>query len=177
MNMIDVYNIIGISVFAVLGFRDGFSKKIFGFFGIWGGLIMSIKFMIPMSDFLVEGLALDVETAVVLAFIIIFVCSVIIVNLIYRWFGRSGSDTLNIRNRIAGAFLGCCQGLITVSLVLIMLSIFEIPANEDKKSSLTYGKLLPLAPLVFDYSTRWMPTSTAFSDVMKSRIEKFTLPH
>lgn len=174
--MIDIYVIIGISLFVVLGFRDGFSKKIFGFFGIWGGLILSIKFIEPTSDFLIQSLSLDIETAVALGLFIIFVLSILLVNLVYRWFGRSESDTLNIRNRIAGCVLGFCQGLITVSLVLIILSIFDTPDEGDKKSSLLYGKMVRVAPLVFDYSTRWMPTSQAFIDVMKSRIEKFGIP-
>jgi len=174
--MIDIYIIIGIALFVVLGFRDGLSKKIFGFLGIWGGLILSIKFVGPVSDELAQILSLDTDTAVVVAFFAMFILCVVITNIIYRWFGSSGNDTLNIRNRIAGSVLGGGQGLITVSIILIMLSIFDTPSEDDKKSSLLYAKTAHIAPLVFDFSTKWMPTSTAFNDVIKSRIEKFTIP-
>ncbi len=176
MVMIDISIVVGIMLFVLLGFRDGFFKKIFGFLGIWGGFILAIKYMNPLSDYAVQWLDFSTEVAVVCSFFAIFLFSVVAVNVIYRWFGRSASDTMNIRNRIAGAFLGCGQGLVTVSIVLIMLSIFDTPAEEDKKSSVLYDKVLRIAPTVFDYSTRWMPTSTAFFDVIKSKIEKFNMP-
>ena len=174
--MVDLCIIIGISLFIVIGFRDGFSKKVFGFFGIWGGLIAAIKLVNPIADLLIQSITLDVETAVAVAIVSIFILSVILVNIIFRWFGRSGSDTLNIRNRIAGSVLGCCQGLIAVSVVLVLLSIFDSPSEEDKKGSVLYGKMIRVAPLVFDYSTRWMPNSASFYETMRSKIEKLNIP-
>ena len=176
MTMTDICTIVGLSLFVLLGFRDGFFKKIFGIFGIWGGLILAIKYMNPLSDNLTPWLDFSNEVAVVLAFSVIFLFSVIAVNVIYRSFGRSSSDTLDIRTRIAGAVLGFGQGLVTVSLVLIMLSIFETPGEDERKSSFIYDKMLKVAPAVFDVSTRWMSTRTTFLDVVRSKIETFTLP-
>jgi membrane protein required for colicin V production len=176
MAVIDISIEIGLLLFGVLGFRDGFFKKLFGFFGIWGGLILAIKYMNPLSEILSQWLDLSTEMGVVTSFFLIFLFSVLVVNIIYRWFGSSASDTMNMKNRIAGCVLGFGQGVITASLVLIMLSIFDMPSQEDRQTSLLYGKIVGVAPIVFDYSTRWMPTSTAFFDVVKTRIETFRAP-
>jgi uncharacterized membrane protein required for colicin V production len=174
--MLDIYIIIGVSVFIVIAFRDGFSKKIFGFFGVWGGLIGAIKLAGFTTDLLMQSLSLDVESAVAISIAGIFVLSIVIVNVIFRWFGKTGDDTISIRNRIAGSVLGACQGLMAVSLVLVLLSLFDSPSEEDKQGSVLYSKMVHLAPLVYDYSTRWMPESKSFNDEMTSKIEKFRIP-
>ena len=174
--MLDIYCIIGIAVFIVIGFRDGFSKKIFGFFGVWGGLIAAIKLLAPVSEFLGQWMTLDNESAVALTITFIFVLSMILVNIVFRWFGKTGDETLSIRHRIAGSVLGACQGVMAVSLVLVVLGLLDIPSEEDRKGSVLYGKMVHLSPLVYDYSTRWIPDSKSFNDEMTSKIEKFTLP-
>lgn len=177
MNTTDILIIIGISFFVVVGFRDGFFKKVFGFFGFWGGLIAAIKFMDPVSELLRGWIDLSIEVAVIIAFFVIFLFCVVLVNLLYRWWGKSGSETLAIRTRIWGSALGLCQGLLVVSLVLLMFSIFDSPSEEEQKASLLYKKTIGIAPFVFDYSTRWMPSSKAFFEEVKSKIETFKAPH
>lgn len=176
MVLVDIYIIVGVLLFGLLGFRDGFFKKIFGTIGIWGGLIAAVNYMNPLSDQVAQWLDFSTELAVVMSFLIIFLCSVLAVNLVYRWFGRSASDTMGIRTRLAGAVLGCGQGLVTVSLVLIMLSIFDTPDEQEKTSSVLYTKMLKVAPVVFDFSTRWMATSTTFLEVLRAKIDKFNMP-
>lgn len=177
MNSLDIFVIIGIALFFVLGFRDGFSKKIFGFCGIWGGLIASIKLLDPVCEVLRQWLDFSPEVSVVVAFFVIFFICVLGVNILYRWFGKSASDTISIRMRIFGGILGLGQGVVTVSLILLMLSLFDSPSDEDKKSSVLYKKTIGIAPFVFDYSTRWLPSSKAFFDEIKAKIETFNVPH
>ena len=176
MSAIDIYILVGILAFGLLGFRDGFFKKIFGIFGMWGGLILAVKLMNPVSDNVMQLIDVSSETAVVCSFVFIFLMTILAVNLFYRWFGRSADDTMSIRTRIMGTILGFSQGVVSVSLFLIMLSIYDVPTEQDKSASLVYDDVIRVAPIVFDYSTRWMPTSAAFFDVLKTRIEKFTIP-
>ncbi len=175
--MVDIGIIVGISLFIVIGFRDGFSKKVFGFFGVWGGLIAAIKLMGPAADIVSSMATFDVETAVTIAILTIFVLCVILMNIFFRWFGRTGDETLTIRNRLLGSLLGACQGLIAVSTLLIILTIFDSPSDDDKKGSILYTKMVRVAPFVFDYSTRWMPDAPSFNETMGAKIEKFKTQH
>jgi len=174
--MLDIYIILGISTFMVIGFRDGFSKKVFGFFGVWSGLIAAIKLLDVTSDLMTQWVSTDPETSVAFAIGLTLLLSVVLVNLSFRWFGQTGDDTLNIKNRIAGAVLGGCQGLIAVSTVLILLGLFDTPGEEDRESSTLYGGMVKLAPFVFDYSTRWMPSSMSFKEELSAKLEKHTTP-
>ena len=176
MNTLDILIIGGISLYIVLGFRDGIFKKFLGILGFWGGFVLAVKFMSPFSEVIAEWLDLSTEAALIVAFFAILLVAVISVNILYRWFGKSGSDTLQIRTRVAGALLGGAQGLIAVSLFLIMLRIFDEPSEEARKESTLYNKTVKIAPSVFDYSTQWMPASKAFYEEVKSKIDKFTLP-
>ena len=176
MTTTDILIIFGITLFMALGFRDGLFKKIYGILGFWGGLVIAIKFMSPFSETLGEWFDFSTEVCLVLAFFIIFLLSLVITNLLYRWFGRSASDTMQFRSRIGGALLGGAQGLVAISLILIMFNIFEIPSEEEQKESALYKKTLKIAPAVFDYSTQWMPLSKDFFEVIKSKIDRFSVP-
>ncbi len=176
MATVDIFIIIGISLYIALGFRDGLSKKIYSILGFWGGLILAIKYMNPFSEVIGQWFDYSTEVCLVLAFFIIFLLVIVVANLLYRWFGRSSGDTIGLRSRIGGALLGGAQGLVAISLLLIMFNIFDVPDEDEQKESLMYKKVLRIAPAVFDYSTQWMPASKDFLEVIKSKIDRFTIP-
>jgi membrane protein required for colicin V production len=166
--MIDALILIGLLIYMVLGFRDGFFKKIFGVLGFWGGLICATKFFPLAGGMIISWLDLSKETAFILAFFLIFLLVSLVLNLFYRWFGRSSSNTIKISSRMTGLAMGCVQGAVAISLFLLMLNIFDLPSEENKNSSYLYKPLLKVAPTVFDYSTSWMPESKAFLEELKT---------
>src|SRR5689334_7675016 len=140
MSGIDLLIIFGIVLYMALGFRDGLFKKIYGILGFWGGLILAIKFMNPFSEIVAQWFDFSAEVCLVLAFFIIFLLSIVAANLLYRWFGQSTSDTLQFKTRISGAILGGAQGLVAVSLILVMFNIFDMPDQDEQKDSALYTK-------------------------------------
>ncbi len=166
--MIDVLIALSLLMYIVLGFRDGFFKKLFGIIGFWGGLICATKFFPAFGDVLRGWLDFSKDTSYVLAFLLIFLVISILLNLFYRWFGQSGSNTIKVTSRIAGAIMGGGQGAVAISLFLLMLNIFDQPSKDDKKNSMLYKQVLNFAPLVFDYSMTWVPESKAFLDELKA---------
>ncbi len=177
MTMIDMLIIFGITLFVALGFRDGLFKKMYSLLGFWGGLILAIKFMSPFSEVIAAGFDFSTEVCLILAFFIIFLAAVVITNLIYRWFGQSATDTIPILSRIAGAFLGGFQGLVAISLVLIMFNILDVPSEDEQKEAVLYKKTMRIAPKVFDYSTQWIPSTKSFYEEIKAKIDRFNVPH
>ena len=132
--------------------------------------------MNPFSETLAQWFDFPVEVCLVLAFFNIFLLSIIAANLLYRWFGQSASDTLQFKTRVTGAILGGAQGLVAVSLLLIMFNIFDMPAEDEQKESMLYTKTLRVAPAVFNYSTQWMTGSRDFFETIKAKLERFTIP-
>ena len=176
MNSTDVCILIGIVLFVAVGFRDGFLKKIFTSLGFLGGLIFATKYTPDLAERLSAWLNFSQDTSIVMAFFIIFMFIMISVNLFYRWFGQTGSETLKIWSRLGGGVLGVAQGALSVSLVLLLLDVFDIPTEETKQESLFYEEALQVAPNAFDYTTSWMPDSKRFYEEIRDKIEKYKNP-
>ncbi len=173
MNYLDILIIVGIALSVLLGVRDGFFKKIFGILGFVGGLVLATKYMSDGGDYIRSWIGFSNDTSSILAFFILFIAVVAMVNLFYRWIGPSRSDHMKLWSRIGGGILGIGQGLVAVSLVLLMLDVFEMSNEEEKSSSMLYGQVVPVAPMVFDYVTDWMPQSKKFFEEIREKIEKF----
>jgi uncharacterized membrane protein required for colicin V production len=176
MTTIDILIFIGVILFVVLGIRDGFFKKIFGILGFIGGLICATKFMAALGDIFMEVLGTSKEVSIIFAFFIIFIFVVVMVNVFYRWFGSSRSDAIKPISRISGGILGAIQGVVAISLILVMLSFFGIPSEEEKFDSLIYDETVQIAPIVYDYTTRWMPDSKQFFEELGRNIENAKRP-
>jgi membrane protein required for colicin V production len=171
MNLTDILILVGLIVYMIIGYRDGFQKKIFGIIGFWGGLILGTKMMEPVGNRFSEWFTLDEDPAYVLAFFCLFVLVAVVLNLSYRWFGKTGTESLPTISRIGGALLGAVQGLVGISLVLVMFNIFDMPSEETQNESLFYNETLQVAPEIFDYSTSWLPDSKIFFDELKGKLK------
>lgn len=176
MAFTDILILVGLLLFLLLGFRDGFFKKVFGILGFIAGLVCATKFMNPLGEKYVQWLNMDKETALTLAFFSIFMGIVLIEILFYRWFGRSGSETLKFWSRVAGGIIGVMQGLLAISLILIMFNIYEVPSEESKNDSILYDPVFRIAPTVFNYTTTWMPETKEFYDELKQHFEHLKVP-
>jgi membrane protein required for colicin V production len=173
MNITDILILLGLLVFIVIGFRDGFFKKVFGIIGFWGGLIVATKFMDPFGDMVASWLNTSDEISLILAFFSLFLFVVVAVNLSYRWFGQSSSESHKVVSRLAGALLGAGQGAMAISIVLIMFSVIDVPDEDTRNESMFYEQCIDVAPSVFDYSTQWIPESKAFYDELKVKVKKY----
>lgn len=176
MTVIDILILIGLLLFMVLGFRDGLLKKIFGILSFWGGLIIATKLMVPVGDLFTEWIGFSNEVSLIIAFAFLFLIFSLGVNFAYRRFGSSNGESLKIFSRICGVILGACQGMVAISLVLVMFSLFDIPSKETKKESLIYEQSYQFAPVIFNYTTQWIPGSKDFMDELKSKIGSFQTP-
>ena len=171
MVLTDICILVGMALFALLGFRDGFFRKLFGIMGLIIGLIVATKFMGDLGEIIMHMLDFSADISHVLAFSFLFMLAMVAVNLLFRWFGRSSRETLSMRSRFVGAILGLAQGAVSVSLLLLMFGIFDIPSTEERDEAVFYEPVRSIAPMVFDYTTSWMPASKDFFELVKSQFE------
>jgi membrane protein required for colicin V production len=171
MNLTDILIIIGLILYMILGYRDGLMKKIFGIIGFWVGLIVATKYMETIGVRFMTWFDLEESIAFVLSFFCIFTMVALFGNLSYRWYGKTSTESLNSFSRIGGAILGAAQGLVGLSLILLMLNIFEVPSEESQNTSMLYNDTIQIAPSVFDFSTSWLPDSKVFYDEMKGLVK------
>jgi membrane protein required for colicin V production len=171
MAITDICIVVGVALFALLGFRDGFFRKLFGILGLILGLILATKFMSGLGENIIRWLDFPKDVSYVLAFSFLYMFTMVCVNILFRWFGRSSRETLSMRSRFIGGALGLAQGAVVVSLMLLMFNIFDIPAKEDQETAVLYEPVTAIAPAVFDYTTSWMPASKDFLGEIKTQFE------
>ncbi len=171
MTLTDILILVGLILFMILGYRDGLMKKVFAIIGFWGGLILATKFMQPLATRVIQWFDMEESAAYVLSFFCIFTFVSLIANLSYRWYGKTSTESLNTFSRIGGAVLGAAQGLVALSLILLMLNIFDIPSEKAQDDSMLYSNTIQIAPSIFDYSTSWLPDSKVFYEEMKGIVK------
>jgi|ERR1041384_1908718 uncharacterized membrane protein required for colicin V production len=172
MNVTDILILLGLAAYLLLGFRDGFLKKVFAILGLWGGLVIATKYMVPLGDQYTAWFGTSDELSEILAFATLFLAVTLIVNLFYRWVGKTDTESLKFVSRIAGALLGLAQGSVAISLLLLMFNVFDLPSTDSQSDSLLYHDTINIAPAVFDYSTTWIPDSKAFFDEVEVKLQK-----
>ncbi len=176
MSITDILIIVGILVYVALGVRDGFFRKIYGIIVFILGLIAATKLMTPFSELLINSMEFSEATSIFLAFFSVFIGVIIIASLLYKWFGKSASDTINVWSRVFGGILGIAQGIVAVSLILVMLGLFDIPGEEEAEESVLYEDVYQIAPNVLDYTTHWLPSSNRFLDEIKEILGQVKIP-
>jgi membrane protein required for colicin V production len=174
--MIDTAIVLGVLFFMILGFRDGFTKKIYGIVGFWAGLIIATESMYMVGEKLVEWVSFSKELSHIIGFCVVFMIVVLIENLFWRWFGQASEDVLSMTQRFGGAFVGFLQGLVAVSLLLVMFAIINLPSKEAKDKSALYTPVFHLAPTAFDFSTSFLDNEKGFLDVLKDNFKDIKLP-
>lgn len=176
MGTTDILILIGILLYTALGVHDGFFRKLYGIIVFLFALIAATKLMAPFSEILIESMGFSEATSVILAFFSVFIGVIIIASLLYKWFGKSASDTVNLWSRVFGGILGFAQGIVAVSLILVMLGIFDIPGEEEKDEAALYEDVYQVTPSILDYTTRWVPSSKRFLDEIKEIIGQVKIP-
>jgi uncharacterized membrane protein required for colicin V production len=162
--------LLGIGLYAFLGYKDGVFKKFLAIAGFWGGLIVATKAMYPLGKLFLDWFSTGAEASNVLAFYLTFM---LITGAEYVLVKRYAQSTdLKIGMRLGGIFLGILQGAMVISLVLILLAVVDIPSDKNRNDSVTYESFFHLTPKVFDYTASWLPATKTFLEEMESNIKK-----
>ena len=174
--MLDAAILLGVVFFIVLGYRDGFRKKIYGIAGFWIGLIAATELMYIVGHKFSDIFSLTKESSHIFAFCVIFLIIIVLENLYWRWFGSVSGDVKTMVQRFGGAAIGMVQGLIAVSLLLVMFAIVRLPHDKTRDNSYLYVPVLHLAPTAFDMSTSFFRNDKGFLDVLRDNFKGINLP-
>jgi uncharacterized membrane protein required for colicin V production len=165
-----------IYIFLVLSFgvglRDGLLKKLFAMVGVILALIVATKYMKSGGEYMMSWFKIEQEPAYIVSFSLIFLCVILLTNFFYRWFGGD-TKSYKIWDRIAGGIVGMFEGIIVLSLVLILLTLFDVPTREEKKTSDMYKPIAGFAPALFDQINKVFPKSKKFKEELYNTIERY----
>jgi membrane protein required for colicin V production len=158
LNFLDIVIILFLAVTFILGFKDGFVRKLIGTVGFFLSVYLGIKLSGYGGVVLGKLLSVEPEFARVLGGFFIFVLCIIITSIIKRLV-HPFDKVNNLINRIVGGVVGSLQILIFLSAAFYLMGIFNYPPKETREKSLLYPKVSSVLPKAFELITNVAPTS------------------
>ena len=174
MTYFDLLIIGEVALAGLLGYRDGFFRKIFGILSFLVGLIVATTYTGKVGRAIDYILPISMEFSYILAFFLLFLSIILLQNILYKILAK-GRETLKFPSRMGGALLGAAQGTLVASLLLLMLGIFQIPSDSTKQESIFYKPVLNIAPRFFDYWSLVVPQSRDLYDMLKKDLHLYEI--
>jgi membrane protein required for colicin V production len=172
MNFVDILTAISLILFALLGFKDGFMRKLFGILTFFIAFIAATKLMNPVGDWIIDWFEFAPFFSYLFGFFISFLIVIFLINMLFRLLGPKAT-VLSIFNRMSGALLGAAQGLLIASLILIILKFADIPSEQSKRESVFYHDIIEIAPKVFDSVLTVVPDSKTLFEEIEKNLDRY----
>lgn len=153
------------------GYKRGLLREITGLIALVLGVISGILFIEEGKIFISKLFNTYSPVLSFFSFIVIFVCVVILVNLL----GRTIKATIDLTpmgylDSLGGAALGLMKWVFYVSAVLWILGILEIEIDAVNKS-IWYARIQEFAPTVVHKIEMWFPSVKSFYSEIKMFLE------
>ena len=149
MNYIDYIIIAAILIGFILGFKDGFVRKVIGVIGLIGGVLLAFYFSGPVGNFISPVFDNEENLAKIIGGILIFLIVILITSIIKRIVHPV--DKVNkFINQILGGLSGAIQMVFFISGFLLFLNIFKVPNQSTRDGSLMFSKMYSVVPTTID---------------------------
>ena len=156
MNLIDIIIIVVAAVGFILGFKDGFVRKIIGLVGFAAAIFLAVKFAISFGKIIVNITGIEIYLSEIIGGIIIFFSVIFLFSIIKRLV-HPFDKVNNLINQILGGVVGTIQILFFLSAIFFLMNIFNAPSKEATKKSIFYKKIYNIIPLTIDYLNSYTP--------------------
>ncbi len=156
MNPIDLIIIITVLVGFILGFKDGFVRKLIGLIGFGIAIVLAAMLKDDLGKMVEYALGIEIYLAQIIGGIAIFFGVIIIFTLLKR-IVHPFDKVNNLINQAVGGVVGIFQLLYFLSAVFLLLNIFDIPGKSVKESSAFYNITYKVIPVTIDFLTNYTP--------------------
>lgn len=124
MNYLDIAILAILAAFLVKGLWRGLLREVCAVTGLLAGAVLAFRFCSPLGEVLTGALKFPSKVAAVLAFLVLFACTVLFFAVLGFILSRFVSLLfLGGLNRVAGGFFGLAEGALCLSLLLFAVSL------------------------------------------------------
>ncbi len=153
MNHVDIILAIPLTIGAIHGFSRGFVLVVTTLAGLVGGVFLAAAFADLVAHVLSDLVSWNPGTLKIIAFVIIFIGVVIMVNILGRFIENIFKFTgLNLINRLAGLVAGILKLAFILSIVLIFFNHVNrenmLMSDKTQKNSFLYDKVASFVPSI-----------------------------
>jgi len=153
MNWLDIVLAIPMVWGLYQGFTKGFIMELARIIALIVGVYMSIRFAQTLTEYLYSNTEITNEFLPIISFAIIFIGVAILVHLFAKTIEKlAKAVALGWANKAAGALFGIFRTAFVLSIVLMLLSRFELTDKFEKgeivEASFLYKPVSALAPFI-----------------------------
>jgi len=142
--LIDILLIGVLFVSTSLGYRGGVLKQVLNLCVFFGTIVLAAKFIRPVGSFFVDDLLLPYPDGYIAGLLLLVGVAVIPPMMVYRVLTREKIS--NEVSQFFGGVLGFLEGVIFISLVLLILNLQGSPSRETREDSLLYHPVVRFVP-------------------------------
>jgi membrane protein required for colicin V production len=147
-NILDGVIVVLLLLSVYFGYRAGPLKKFITLLAAIVGVAAGVRLMNPVGGILARLGVFSIGFSYALAFVLLVAVVLVGTYFLYHRFGKKTSAKKP--GRIAAAVLGLLESAFLISVVLLMLKLFDLPGTSLRSGSLLYRPMLNLAPVSFD---------------------------
>lgn len=145
----------------VLGYKDGFVRKLIGTIAFAIAIYLSILFARDVGSMLNSALGMEIYLANMIGGFLIFTVIMIVSSILKRVF-HPFDRVNNLINRLVGGIVGFLQFLVFLSALFYILGILNYPPEYDRKTSVFYEDIYNIIPSAIDYLEDYTPKAKDF---------------
>ena len=156
MNPLDLVIIITVLVGFILGFKDGFVRKLIGIIGFILAIVLASFYKNDLGKMIEYAFGIEIYLSEIMGAIVIFFGIILVFTLLKRII-HPFDKVNNLINQIIGGVVGIFQLLFFLSAVFLLLNVFDIPAKSVKESSALYDITYKVIPATIDFLASYTP--------------------
>lgn len=165
---LDLLIVTPVIILSLLGFRDGMVRKLVSVVMMIIAMVVAQTYRADVGKMLGELFGIDVSFAPTMGFLTIFFGIVFVQSLLYRLL-TANYKIGGIADRSLGSILGFFQGMLLVSVLLMIFALEDVPSKQAKMDSRLYKSVVNIAPQIMDFASSLIPEAT-------QRIDELTRP-
>lgn len=168
MNTVDIIIFITLLIGFVLGFKDGFVRKLIGILGLISAVIITAMLSSKLGLLIEELFDIELYLSEIIAGIVLFFGTVLIFSLLKRVV-HPFDKVNNLLNQLVGGAVGVIQLLFFLSAVFLLLNIFEVPGKKTQDDSFLYHHTYNVIPFTINFMKDYTPST---EEIIKNYINQ-----
>lgn len=158
MTLLDIIIIIVLLVGFILGFKDGFVRKLVSLIGLAAAIYFSVVLASSAGKLIESVTGIEFYLSELIGGAVIFILFMIVIAILKRVI-HPFDKVNNLLNQILGGVVGFIQILFFLSAVFVLIKIFNLPSEQTVKSSIIYPPVYSVIPKTIDYLHEYTPDS------------------
>lgn len=156
MILLDALILIAVLVGFILGFKDGFIRKLVGLVGFVIAVVAAVFFAGKLGLMIESLFRIEYYLAEIIGGILIFF-SILTIFMFLKRVVHPFDKVNNLINQIVGGLVGSIQILYFLSAIFIIVNVFNEPDKETRDKSLFYFSSYEVIPLTIKYLSQYTP--------------------